>query len=660
MMLLKTVRLKNVRSYTDEKIVFPLGSSLLSGDIGCGKSTILLAVDFAIFGIRKGELSGTDILRHGKNDGLVELEMELDGKNIIISRSLKRGSSITQECSLTINRVKEKLTPVEIKARMLEMLGYPMELIKKNKPIFRYTVYAPQEEMKKILSDEDDRLEILRKIFNIDKYGTIRENSRMLLTEIRSMTRELDAIASDLDLKISERNEAEKSKDGLEKKMLEFEKMLDLINRDYAQKKEKSDQLKTEIEKLRKAQVAQARLETEIRNFEKKINDITTEIHSIDSKIKFNLGLLPQIDAENFNGIADKIKSTERERDGILKKIAVFDTEIEKMMVIFSKGVCSFCGQNVTDPKAYGAHIEERKIGRKELLQKIEEQDSLLQEMKNQKDSFEKYIAIRRSIDDLKSWKDDKARESERSLDSLAKTKEDLAAIKKDAVIGADLDIDFKNIESEISEIYKRKIDAEKSLSRTEQQREDLQRRITSLAGEILQKEAAKKKREKAGATLAWMDKFILLMETIEKHVLLTVQKEFDSYFQYWFAMLMGDTLAVRIDDRFKPVIEQNGFETTFENLSGGEKTAVSLAYRLALNKVINIMISTIRTKDLLILDEPTDGFSSDQLDKVRDVIAALDLKQVILVSHEPKIDTYVQNVIRIYKENHVSKVVSS
>ncbi|MBI4174550.1 MAG: hypothetical protein HY517_02805, partial [Candidatus Aenigmarchaeota archaeon] len=66
----------------------------------------------------------------------------------------------------------------------------------------------------------------------------------------------------------------------------------------------------------------------------------------------------------------------------------------------------------------------------------------------------------------------------------------------------------------------------------------------------------------------------------------------------------------------------------------------------------------SIKTKDLLILDEPTDGFSSEQLDRIRDVIAELALKQIILVSHEPKIDTFVDNVIRVYKEDHVSRVV--
>ena len=122
--------------------------------------------------------------------------------------------------------------------------------------------------------------------------------------------------------------------------------------------------------------------------------------------------------------------------------------------------------------------------------------------------------------------------------------------------------------------------------------------------------------------------------------------------------MIDDETISVRIDDGFTPVIEQNGYETAVGNLSGGEKTAVALAYRLALNKVINDIISGINTKDILILDEPTDGFSSEQLDKVREVLRQIGIKQVIIVSHEPKIESFVDNIIRIGKDGHESSLV--
>lgn len=59
-------------------------------------------------------------------------------------------------------------------------------------------------------------------------------------------------------------------------------------------------------------------------------------------------------------------------------------------------------------------------------------------------------------------------------------------------------------------------------------------------------------------------------------------------------------------------MITVNGYDSLFNDLSGSEKSAVSLAYRLALNKIINERYQEVKTKDLLILDEPTDVFSQE------------------------------------------------
>jgi len=43
-MEIKKVYLENIRSYKEAEIEFPAGRVLLSGDIGSGKSSVLLAV----------------------------------------------------------------------------------------------------------------------------------------------------------------------------------------------------------------------------------------------------------------------------------------------------------------------------------------------------------------------------------------------------------------------------------------------------------------------------------------------------------------------------------------------------------------------------------------------------------------------------------------
>ncbi|MEM2131265.1 MAG: AAA family ATPase, partial [Candidatus Woesearchaeota archaeon] len=88
-MFIKYIKLENVRSYINETIDFSSGKLLLSGDIGSGKSTILLAIEFALFGINKSDLPGYLILKNGKNSCSVELCFELDNNNYLIKRALK-------------------------------------------------------------------------------------------------------------------------------------------------------------------------------------------------------------------------------------------------------------------------------------------------------------------------------------------------------------------------------------------------------------------------------------------------------------------------------------------------------------------------------------------------------------------------------------------
>ena len=199
-MILKYVKLCNIRSYLKEKVDFSVGSQLLCGDIGSGKSTVLLAIEFALFGIKRGSFSPASLLRNGENSGSVELKFILDNhdskKEVIIYRSLKRtNTSIKQDNGyIIIDGHKKEATPVELKSEILDLLGYPKVLLSKSKDlIYRYTVYTPQEEMKHILfSDKEERLNTLRRVFNIDKYKRIRENLNIIIKDLKDKIKGLE------------------------------------------------------------------------------------------------------------------------------------------------------------------------------------------------------------------------------------------------------------------------------------------------------------------------------------------------------------------------------------------------------------------------------------------------------------------------------------
>ncbi|MCX6711618.1 MAG: hypothetical protein NT139_01085, partial [Candidatus Woesearchaeota archaeon] len=218
----------------------------------------------------------------------------------------------------------------------------------------------------------------------------------------------------------------------------------------------------------------------------------------------------------------------------------------------------------------------------------------------------------------------------------------------------------YEKIKEELETLLEKQKNIEINKNSFEIKSENIKEDIEVLDKEIIEKEKAQENLGKINTIQNWLDNgFVNLMNVMEKKIMLKVHNDFNSLFQKWFDMLIeSELLKIRLDDEFSPLIEQNGHEIDYNYLSGGEKTAAALAYRLALNQVINRLISNIKTRDLIILDEPTDGFSSEQLDKLKFVLEELENKQVILVSHEQKIESFVDNVIKIEKSGHVSNVV--
>ncbi|NIQ06664.1 MAG: AAA family ATPase, partial [Candidatus Korarchaeota archaeon] len=46
----KAIEVRNIRSYKKERVEVPEGSVVLAGNVGAGKSSLLLAMEFALFG----------------------------------------------------------------------------------------------------------------------------------------------------------------------------------------------------------------------------------------------------------------------------------------------------------------------------------------------------------------------------------------------------------------------------------------------------------------------------------------------------------------------------------------------------------------------------------------------------------------------------------
>ena len=368
-MKLNKIFLNNIRSYKETSLNIPEGSSLLSGDIGSGKTTILLGIEFALFGLRKGELSGEALLRKGTKDGFVELNFSIDDKNYVIKRTLKKTSTSVSQGNgfFSINGEVMHGSPVELKQKVLETLNYPLELLTKSKAfIYRYTVFTPQEEMKSILlGDSSVRLDTLRRIFGIDKYKRIKENSKVITQKIREKIKNFEGRLMNFD---NLQNELKTNKNLLD---LEKNKLSPLIisiekfNNEINEKKEvfkliqKKIQLKQELNKDKDLKEISLKYKNE------KIDKNKQEIKLLEESILKLKEEIVEIDfkPEEFNSLKNEILNVENKLRETENKSHAYKFKIDNSKELINKisslNDCPVCMQSVNEDYKSKIKIQE-------------------------------------------------------------------------------------------------------------------------------------------------------------------------------------------------------------------------------------------------------------------------------------------------------------
>ena len=101
-MILNSLIIDNIRSYDHEEVVFPRGISLFEGDIGSGKSTILMAIEFALFGL--GSQKAESI-----NQELSEKTAEIDAANKVVIIKIQGELMSGKTADVDVSLIRDKL-----------------------------------------------------------------------------------------------------------------------------------------------------------------------------------------------------------------------------------------------------------------------------------------------------------------------------------------------------------------------------------------------------------------------------------------------------------------------------------------------------------------------------------------------------------------------
>ncbi|MGC9176210.1 MAG: AAA family ATPase, partial [Thermoplasmata archaeon] len=298
-MIIKSIDLQNIRSHKFTHIDFKNGITVITGDVGSGKTTILESIKFALFG--GSSLDYKNLLRIGEDSGSVSLEMEHENENIRITRKLKktRDGFSGNDVNVTINGKSKDLNDKEMKKLIAKI--FKVNQYKKKDPIFFKTViYASQEEMKSIMAmNPDERREIVLDLFQITSLKRILENVEILKEHILNKVEISKAIIGENGEKINDEKEKiyklNENLNDLKKKIKEYE----LI---YKIKENELKNVENELKVMENLKKEKDNLENEIKienerykNFKKDYEKNLKKLNEIENK-KEDLLLLKEKD----------------------------------------------------------------------------------------------------------------------------------------------------------------------------------------------------------------------------------------------------------------------------------------------------------------------------------------------------------------------------
>jgi exonuclease SbcC len=148
-MIIDLLRMKNFKRFRDEEIRFSDGITGILGNNGTGKSSIVEAIFFALYGVQATGISGDYIVSSfapPKEKCEVRLDFRIGGDSYTVVRMFKKGKAVSHDAKFFANGKQraEGVSSVEIEVRRTLGMG-PVD--------FRNTVYAAQKDLLTLLEN---------------------------------------------------------------------------------------------------------------------------------------------------------------------------------------------------------------------------------------------------------------------------------------------------------------------------------------------------------------------------------------------------------------------------------------------------------------------------------------------------------------------------
>lgn len=277
-MILNKLEIQNFRSHKDTTIEFPRGITLIVGKNGAGKSSILEAISFALFGeintsldeaIRQPSSSSDDVDKMS-----VKLTFEHGGKTYVVVRQRRKNKTTVRLTELIdghVRLISERVNDVnnEIKAK-----------IGLDKESFKNAVYIKQGEITKLTdATPAERKELISKLLNIESVAKAYDNMKGVIDEYQSEYEKNTGKLENYTQKQEAENRTKSEIEALEKIIKEYEVQL----KEYEKLCNENIKIRDELEEKKNKY---ERVEIELRNTKAHLNEKESLLKKSDENLK--------------------------------------------------------------------------------------------------------------------------------------------------------------------------------------------------------------------------------------------------------------------------------------------------------------------------------------------------------------------------------------
>lgn len=353
----------------------------------------------------------------------------------------------------------------------------------------------------------------------------------------------------------------------------------------------------------------------------------------------------------------DKHDEVKERYNEVYKEIVQINTEITSINKLKSEvegGIkCEHCGIELMNAAITNAKIAEldgyirQKTEKEGLMQVLTDKEQSFVKLKKEFDEYEKNKLVKEKYevsvescdlkigalkDKLKRWEEiqDKIQENQKIDGQLIKA-----------------DLRLEELEREKTRINSVITNNEFSIKGLEEKIENNKKTIVKI----------KEEEEKEKIYKIYLEAYG--KNGVSKIIMKTMMPLINSELQ----RLMEDScyfkLEIRINDKneveFIMIDNSTGIEKLMTSGSGYEKTIASLALRSVLTK-----ICTLPKPNLVVMDEVFGKISNDNLEMVSEFFIKIKdyFEKVFVISHNPLINNWSDNIVKIRKENNISKVL--